>query len=526
MAITNMMPQRVQIKKILIANRGEIALRIIRACRELGIKTVAVYSDIDICSLHVRLADEVCHIGESAANESYLRIDKIIDAALKTGADAVHPGYGFLAENPELAKSCIENDILFIGPDPDVILSMGEKTIAKKTMIGAGIPTIPGADRSILDVEEARTIAGELGYPVILKASMGGGGRGMRIVHEPRGMDLAFWSAKSEALAAFGSESVFMEKYIINPRHIEFQILADKHGNVVHLGERDCTLQRRNQKLLEEAPSPFLNSEKREKMGKIAVTAAKAANYQSAGTVEFLIDADDNFYFMEMNTRIQVEHPVTEMVTGVEHPVTEMVTGIDLIKEQIRIAQGEKLRYTQEDIKVNGWSIECRINAEDPFADFIPNPGRIESVRFPMGPGIRIDTAVFDGYEIPRQYDSLIAKVVVHAANRRSAINRMEYALTEMKILGIRTTKEFHLALMKNRDFRNSQYDTSFIEKNIKRLKSDLSIDEGAAAIATAVDVFLYTRRMTMKHQDRNGVRGQNVRSAWRLSRRFDIRSR
>ncbi len=520
------MPEKVHIRKILIANRGEIAVRVIRACREMGIKTVAVYSEIDICSLHVRLADEACHIGPSPANESYLRIDRIIDAALKTGADAVHPGYGFLAENPELAKICNENDIVFIGPDHDVIQSMGEKTIAKQTMIKAGIPTIPGADKSILDVREAREIAEEIGYPVILKASMGGGGRGMRIVHEPRGMDLAFWSAKSEALAAFGSESVFMEKYILNPRHIEFQILADRHGNVVHLGERDCTLQRRNQKLLEEAPSPFINRERREKMGTIAVNAAKAANYQSAGTVEFLIDAEDNFYFMEMNTRIQVEHPVTEMVTGVEHPVTEMVTGIDLIKEQIRIAQGEKLRYQQEDIRVNGCSIECRINAEDAFADFIPNPGRIESIRFPMGPGIRVDTAVFNGYEIPRQYDSLIAKVVVHAPNRRSAINRMETALTEMKIKGIRSTKEFHLALMKNRDFRNSQYDTSFIEKNIDRLKMDLSIDEEAAAVATAVDVFLYTQRMTMGHHSRNEVGRNNIRNSWRLSRRFNARSK
>ncbi|MBU1023230.1 ATP-grasp domain-containing protein, partial [bacterium] len=456
-----------------------------------------------------------CNIGAPPSRESYLNIDKIIDAAFQTGADAIHPGYGFLAENPDFARTCFSRDIVFIGPPPNVVLSMGDKTIAKQLMSKVGIPTIPGIDRPILDVEEAKDLASKIGYPVILKAAMGGGGRGMRIVNQRREMDLAFWSAKSEAIAAFGSEVVFMEKYILNPRHVEFQILADKHGNIIHLGERDCTLQRRNQKLLEEAPSPYICDEKRKIMGDIAIKAAKAANYQSAGTVEFLIDADDNFYFMEMNTRVQVEHPVTEMVTG-----------FDIIKEQIRIAQGEELRYSQDDIKINGCAIECRINAEDPFSDFVPNPGVIKSLRLPIGPGVRVDTAVFTGYEIPRQYDSLIAKVIVHAPDRPTAVTRMEYALNEMKILGIKSTKEFHLALMRNIDFQNSKYDTSFIEKNMNILKKGIQIDEKAAAIAAAVDVFLYTQRATIGQKERNGSDHENSRNAWTTNKRYGMRKR
>jgi acetyl-CoA carboxylase biotin carboxylase subunit len=503
------MPRTNKIEKILIANRGEIAIRILRACREMGIKTVAVYSEVDAGSLPVRLADQACHIGPSPASESYLNIGRIIDTAIKTGADALHPGYGFLSENPDFARECIARDIIFIGPDPNVIHSMGEKTVAKQLIQKAGIPTIPGVDRAIIDLDEARKVAEAIGYPLILKAAKGGGGRGMRIVRNDLELSAAFRLAKSEALAAFGSDAVFMEKYIVNPRHIEFQILADKHGNVVHLGERDCTLQRRHQKLLEEAPSPFLNDEMRKNMGEAAVAFAKAANYQSAGTVEFLIDSKNNFYFMEMNTRIQVEHPVTEMVTGV-----------DIVKEQIYIAQGQKLKFKQSDVKIIGWTIQCRINAEDPFKGFIPNPGRIESIRFPFGSGIRVDTAVFDGYEIPRQYDSLIAKIIAHGQNRQVAISRMDNALSEMKIKGIKSTKEFHLALMRDDDFKNSKYDTSYIDERLNRLKANMKIDEQAAAIATAVDVFLYTQKMHTKKEDKNGVHKQP--NAWRLNPRIN----
>jgi acetyl-CoA carboxylase biotin carboxylase subunit len=521
-----MAENRKKIKKVLVANRGEIAVRIIRACREMGIETVAVFSDEDFNSLHVRLADEALHIGAATASESYLRIDKMIDAAIQSGADAIHPGYGFLAENPQLSDACRERDIIFVGPDSDVIKALGEKTIAKETMIKAGIPTIPGIQKALVDLDEARSVAEQIGYPVILKASMGGGGRGMRVIRSEIELLSAFRAAKSEALAAFGSESIFMEKLILNPRHIEFQVLGDRHGNVIHLGERDCTLQRRNQKLLEEAPSPFLDDKMRKQMGEAAVNAAKASNYHSAGTVEFLIDTNNNFYFMEMNTRIQVEHPVTEMVTGVEHPVTEMVTGIDLIKEQIRIAQGEKLKFNQADIKIKGWAIECRINAEDPFRGFIPNPGKIEYIRFPMGPGIRIDTSVFDGYEIPRQYDSLIAKIVVHADTRKDAITRMKYALSELKIRGIKTTKEFMYALISSREFTKTSYDTSFVERNFNKLRENLEVDGKAAAIAAAIDVYLYSQKMHRHKPEVDEKPGRRAVRNWKMSHRLQSHGR
>ena len=481
----------------------------------MGIKAVAVYSDVDACSLHVRLADEARHIGPSLSSESYLVVDKIIEAALETSADAIHPGYGFLAENPALARSCIVNDIKFIGPPPEVLHAMGEKTIAKRMMTKIGIPIIPGIDSPVESAAEARGIAQQFGYPIILKASMGGGGLGMRIVRNEWEIESAFRSAQSEALAAFGSDSVFVEKYIGQPRHIEFQILADSLGNVIHLGERDCTIQRRHQKLLEESPSPVMDEKLRREMGEASIEAAKTTGYQSAGTVEFLLDENRKFYFMEMNARIQVEHPVTEMVTG-----------IDLIKEQIRIAQGEKLSIDQKDIKPNGWAIECRINAEDPFKGFIPNPGRIESIRFPLGPGIRVDTAVFDGYEIPRQYDSLIAKVIAHDKDRKSAITKMEWALTEMKIKGIKSTKEFHLALIRNRNFRKSQYDTYFVEKNIDNLRDDLKMESKMAAIASVIDVFLYTQRISTKRDDFDGSREGAIKSTWKLSSRLKTKKK
>ena len=510
-----MLKGRDKIRKLLVANRGEIAVRIIRACRELGIRTVAVYSDIDSCAMHVRLADEVRHIGPSPSNQSYLVIDRIIRAALDTNSDAIHPGYGFLSENQAFASACLENDIRFVGPPPEVIMAMGEKTVAKRTMEKAGIPIIPGVDKPIETLSEAREIARSLKYPIILKASMGGGGRGMRIARSDYELENALRGAKSEALAAFGSDAVFIEKYMERPRHVEFQVLADTYGNIIHLGERDCTIQRRHQKLLEEAPSPFIDDKLRKKMGDIAIEASKAAGYVSAGTVEFLLDENKNFYFMEMNTRIQVEHPVTEMVTGV-----------DIIKEQIKIASGEKLSLEQKDLNINGWAIECRINAEDPFKDFIPCPGRVESIRFPLGPGIRVDTAVFDGYEIPRQYDSLIAKVIAHGSDRKSAIARMERALSEMKIKGIKSTKEFHLALMRDRLFKKSQYDTSFIEKNMESLKEDLNFNSKIAAIAAAVDVFLYTRKLDAKKDEPDGMPEVQSKRSWKMSTRFKPRKK
>jgi len=505
-----MLKGRDKIRKLLVANRGEIAVRIIRACREMGIKTVAIYSDIDSSAMHVRLADEVRHIGPSPSNQSYLVIDRIIQAALDTNSDALHPGYGFLSENHALARACLNNDIRFVGPPPEVIMAMGEKTVAKRTMEKVGIPILAGMDKPIDSLAEAREIAHKFRYPVILKASMGGGGRGMRIARSDYELENAFRGAQSEALAAFGSDDVFIEKYMEKPRHVEFQVLADMHGNVIHLGERDCTLQRRHQKLLEEAPSPFIDDKLRKDMGDTAIKASKAAGYVSAGTIEFLLDENKNFYFMEMNTRIQVEHPVTEMVTGV-----------DIIKEQIKIASGEELSLEQKDVKINGWAIECRINAEDSFKDFIPCPGRIESIRFPLGPGIRIDTAVFDGYEIPRQYDSLIAKVIAHAPDRKSAITRMEHALSEMKIKGIKSTKEFHLALMRDRLFKKSQYDTSFIEKNMENLKEDLNFNSRIAAIAAAVDVFIYTQRLIAKRDEPNGALELESKKNWKMSTRF-----
>lgn len=420
------------IKKILIANRGEIAVRIIRACREMGIATVAVYSEADKEALHTMLADEAICIGPAASKDSYLNMENIISATITSGAQAIHPGFGFLSENDKFAKLCEECNITFIGPSSDVIRAMGNKTEARNTMIRAGVMVIPGYNQAIESVEECKKIANQVGYPVIIKAALGGGGKGMRVAHSDVDIENAFLSAKKEAFAAFGDDTVYMEHFIENPRHVEFQVLADKRGNVIQLGERDCSIQRNHQKMLEESPCVALSEELRERMGAEAVKAAKAAHYENAGTVEFLLEEDGRFYFMEMNTRIQVEHPVTEWVTG-----------IDLVKEQIRIADGKSLSYKQEDVSFTGHSIECRINAENPLKNFRPSPGKITGLYMPGGKGIRVDTAAYSGYEVSPYYDSMLAKLIVHAKNRKEALKKMKSALGEVIIEGIDTNVDY-----------------------------------------------------------------------------------
>ncbi len=444
------------VEKVLIANRGEIALRIIRSCRELGIATVAVYSTVDKKALHVQLADEAVCVGDSLSNKSYLNIPNILAAATSRGVDAIHPGYGFLAENDKFAEMCSDHGITFIGPSPHAIRSMGDKSTAKETMESVGVPTVPGSKGLLSGIEEAYRLAEEIGYPVIIKATAGGGGRGMRLVENKLNLEKMFKAAQGEAEAAFGNDGLYMEKFIKKPRHVEIQILADRSGNVVHLGERDCSVQRRHQKLLEESPSPAIDSSLRKKMGKAASAAAKSIGYEGAGTVEFLVDDDNHFYFMEMNTRIQVEHPVTEMVTGV-----------DLIAEQIKIASGENLQFNQEDIQLNGHAIECRINAEDPSHNFRPSPGKITGWLPPGGPGVRVDSHVYTGYEIPPFYDSLIGKLIVWGKDRNSAIKRMKRALNECAVTGIPTTINFHLTLLNQRKFKEGKVYTKYVEEEL-----------------------------------------------------------
>ena len=440
-------------KKILIANRGEIALRVIRACHELGLKSVAVYSTADKYSLHVKFADEAICIGPSDSKESYLNIPRIISAGEITNADAIHPGYGFLAENADFSNICKENGFSFIGPSGDIINAMGNKAQAKKTMKAAGVPIIPGSEGVLQDVKEARDIANEMGFPVMLKASAGGGGRGMRLVHKDSELDRAYSTARTEALTAFNNGELYLEKFVEKPRHIEIQILADSNGNIVSLGERECSIQRRHQKLLEESPSSAVDEDLRKRMGKAAIAGAKAVNYVGVGTVEFLLDKNKDFYFMEMNTRIQVEHPITEMVTGA-----------DLIKWQILTHAGQKFPDYLYKMKLRGHSIECRINAEDPDMNFAPSPMKITSFHMPGGKGVRIDSHAYAGYEIPPNYDSLIGKLIVHSPNRESAINRMERALEETIIEGPKTTIPFHQAIMKDKKFRSGDFDTGFLE--------------------------------------------------------------
>ncbi|NEO39877.1 MAG: acetyl-CoA carboxylase biotin carboxylase subunit [Moorea sp. SIOASIH] len=442
--------------KILIANRGEIALRIIRTCEEMGIPTVAVHSTIDQHALNVELADEAVCIGDPPSNKSYLNIPNIIAAALTRNATAIHPGYGFLSENARFAEICADHQISFIGPTPEAIRAMGDKSTAKETMQRAGVPTVPGSDGLVSSEQEAYAIARQIGYPVMIKATAGGGGRGMRLVQDDSQLIKLFQAAQGEAQAAFGNGGVYIEKFIQRPRHIEIQILADSHGNVIHLGERDCSIQRRHQKLLEEAPSPVLDPELRAKMGNAAVMAAKSINYVGVGTVEFLLDASGEFYFMEMNTRIQVEHPVTEMITG-----------LDLIAEQIKIAQGEKLSLTQDQVTLKGHAIECRINAEDPDHSFRPQPGRISAYLPPGGPWVRMDSHVYPDYEIPPYYDSLIGKLIVWGPTRDAAIQRMKRALRECAITGVTTTLTFHQKILETPAFLEGQVYTNFVEKEM-----------------------------------------------------------
>ena len=438
-------------KKIVIANRGEIALRVIRTAKEMGIKTVAVYSTADKDSLHVALADESFCIGPPMSKDSYLDINKIITVAELTKADAVHPGYGFLSENSAFAIKCQENNIKFIGPDPYMIEKMGDKASAKATMKEAGVPTVPGSEGIVANLEEALDNAQKIGYPVIIKATAGGGGKGMRIVNIATEFEAAWDTARREAKASFGNDAMYMEKFIVEPRHIEIQVLGDQYGKVVHFSERDCSVQRRHQKLIEETPSPFMNERLRKKMGAAAVRAAQAVNYEGVGTIEFLVDKYENFYFMEMNTRIQVEHPITEEVTG-----------FDLIREQIKVAMGIPIDFESQFPK--GHAIECRINAEDPEHNFRPSPGVIKTLQLPGGRGVRVDTHIYQGYSIPPFYDSMIAKLIVHADNREQAIAKMIRALNELKIEGIKSTKDFHLKVLQHKDFKAGNYTTNFIE--------------------------------------------------------------
>ncbi len=442
------------IQKVLIANRGEIAVRIIRACREMGIETVAVYSEADKEALHTQLADEAICIGAATSTESYLNMERIISATITSGADAIHPGFGFLSENSKFAALCEQCHITFIGPDAEIIQKMGHKSQARNTMIAAGIPVIPGSTEPIYDADTGARIADSIGYPVIVKAALGGGGKGMRVAYTPEEFHVSFHTAQKEAELAFGDNTMYLEHFVEHPRHIEFQILADHYGNVIHLGERDCSVQRNHQKLIEESPCIAITEELRNKMGEAAVKAAKAAHYKNAGTIEFLLEKNEQFYFMEMNTRIQVEHPVTEWVTG-----------LDLIKEQIRIASGLPLSYTQNDIHLTGHAIECRINAENPKKNFMPSPGHITEIYLPGGNGVRIDTAIYSGYTVPAYYDSMLAKLIVYADTRKEAISKMRSALGEVIIEGIETNIDYQYEIINHPDYISGDIDIEFIEK-------------------------------------------------------------
>jgi len=492
------------IKKVLVANRGEIAVRIMRSCREMGIRTVAVFSDADRTSLHVRYADEAYHIGPSPSSDSYLSIEKIIRVAKQSGADSIHPGYGFLSENPEFVKRCGRAGIIFIGPTAHAMSIMGDKITARDTMINAGIPVVPGTKEAIHNEKTALKFIQETGFPVIIKAAAGGGGKGMRIVTERSNVTAKLRAARSEALNAFGDDSVYIEKYLEFPHHIEFQILADKYGNVLHLYERECSVQRRHQKIIEETPSPFITPELRERMGQIAVNAARSVRYEGAGTIEFLVDKDRNYYFLEMNTRLQVEHPITERVVG-----------IDLVKEQIKIASGEKLTIKQKNIRQTGHAVECRIYAEDPERNFLPSPGLIKHITNPTGLGIRCDGYVYEGYEIPIHYDPMISKLIVWAENRNEAIKRMKRALYEYKITGIKTSITFLSRVMDIPEFIEGNYNTHILDNNRDLLKSrDQRCDilcEDIAIIAAYIDYTDKLNKLKPFRQDRS-----NGNSHWK----------
>ncbi len=488
-------------QKILIANRGEIALRIIRACQERGIQTVAIYSDADRSALHVRYADEAYYIGPPPASESYLRGDRIIDVALKAGADAIHPGYGFLAENAEFAAACRDAGVVFIGPTPEAIAAMGDKVTARETVAKAGVPLIPGTPAGLSDAE-LLAAAEEIGYPVLVKASAGGGGKGMRMVYKPEDLKSSLAAARREALKAFGDDTIYLEKVVEGARHVEIQILADMHGNVIHLGERECSIQRRHQKLVEESPSVAVDDDLRARMGAVAVAAAKAVDYVSAGTVEFLLDKDKNFYFLEMNTRLQVEHPVTEMVTGV-----------DIVKEMIAIADGRRLRLRQEDVTMKGWAIEARITAEDPDNNFMPSTGKVVALREPTGPGIRVESGIYVGMEVGLYYDPMIAKLIAYGDNRAEAILRLRRALMEYRIAGVKTSIPFHLGLMDTPRFQWGQFDTRFLETHSPPVTDDIEEHRRIAALISAM--LLHERGQQAVTFARDGGRMDGV-STWR----------
>jgi acetyl-CoA carboxylase, biotin carboxylase subunit len=497
--------------KILVANRGEIAVRIIRACRELGLATVAVFSEIDRHSLHVRYADEAYLLGPAPSRESYLRGDKILDIARKSGAQAIHPGYGFLAERADFAQACLDAGIAFVGPKPSSIAAMGDKAVARATVAKAGVPVVPGTEgEGALRDDELLGLAPQIGFPLLIKATAGGGGKGMREVRTLEEMPSLLVAARREAEASFGDGNVYLEKLLEGARHIEIQVLADTQGNVIHLGERECSIQRRHQKLLEEAPSPFIGEDEafRQQMGSVAVRAAQSVGYVNAGTIELLVDKDKNFFFMEMNTRLQVEHPVTEMVTGV-----------DIVKEQIRIARGRQLRYAQDEIRMNGWAIECRINAEDPYNNFLPSTGRITHTLLPTGPGIRVDTGVYIGFEISPFYDSMISKLIVWGETRAEAILRMRRALEEYKIIGVRSNIPFHQTLMDSHRFMGGQYDTRFVEERFSMEAAEESkvYQPEIAAIVASLVAHEQTQRAAHIIQ-----RGERDTSNWKWLSRWE----
>ncbi len=464
-------------KKVLVANRGEIAVRVLRACEERGIGTATVFSDVDRTALHVRYADEAYHIGPAPSRDSYLRIDKIIDVARKAGVDAVHPGYGFLAENAEFAAACADIGITFIGPSPDAIAKMGDKQTARETVAKNNVPLVPGSPKGMRD-EELRATAIQIGFPLMIKATAGGGGKGMRVVHDPNQFTSALSAARREAIGAFGNGEVYLEKYISSARHIEVQILADSYGHTIHLGERECSIQRRHQKLIEEAPSVAVDENLRQELGRVAVAAAESVEYVNAGTIEFLFDAnEDKFYFLEMNTRLQVEHPVTEFVTGV-----------DIVKEQLTIAAGRRMRYRPEDIRPKGWSIECRLTAEDPFNNFMPNSGVVTYLKEPTGPGVRVESALYRGYEISLFYDPMVAKLIVWGENRAEAILRMRRALNEYRISGIKTSIPFHQEIMDSTEFIWGTFDTGFLDRRRLVARNEPDLDQARiAAVAAAL---------------------------------------